>query len=422
MSPAGRPVATHDLLQERAARFYALDEQLLRDPWPLYAQMRENQPFMRVGSAVVVTRYEDIKSIFREPATFSNRRHTGSRVMQKRATLSPDEVCRYDYLIELDVSHIGQNDPPDHTRLRRFVNHAFSARAVSAMRNQVTATAHALLDEVEAAGDEPFDLAALSWQLPFSVVCSMLQMPDAEVATFRGWAAEIRRGLGTNYDNLHEAYQATQNLERYVLELIQRRREAGSKGGSDDLVTNLLSKDVDGTRLTDRELVTMFAVMLTSGNANDMISNAVIALDRCPDQKELLRAQPELMKNAVEEFLRYCPSAHGVHRVAVRDCEIAGFLVHKGETVRLVVASGNHDPAKFDDPERLDITRQDARQHLDFGYGIHTCLGQWLARLDIDVALTVLYERYPDLRVAAPVRYRREYQFRGPERLFVARR
>jgi cytochrome P450 len=105
----------------------------------------------------------------------------------------------------------------------------------------------------------------------------------------------------------------------------------------------------------------------------------------------------------------------------VGDQEIAGFPVRAGETVRLVVASANHDPARFADPDRLDITRKDAQHQLDFGFGIHTCLGQWLARLDIEVGLRVLYERYPDLRVAGPFRYRREYQFRGPERLMIAK-
>lgn len=407
-------------LEERVTRFYDLDEEMLRDPWPMYAEMRETKPVMRVGSVVVVTRYDDIKSVMSDAANFSNKRYTGSRVTQKRAALAPDEADSYNYLIELDVNHIGQNDPPNHTRLRRFVNQAFSARAIGRMREQAAETAHSFLDEVDASGDEAFDLAALSWRLPFAVVCSMLRVPDVEVSTFRRWALAIRRGLGTNYDNLDEAYHATRNLEDYVLDLIQERRAEVGEDAGEDLVSNLLATDVDGTHLTDRELVAMFAVMLTSGNANDMISNAVIALDQWPDQKALLREQPDLMRNAVEEFLRYCPSVHGVHRVAVNDCEIAGFSVQAGETVRLVVGSANHDPAKFENPERLDLRRSNARQHLDFGYGIHTCLGQWLARMDIEVGLSVLYERYPDLRVAEPFRYRREYQFRGPEQLRVS--
>ncbi|MBM9464066.1 cytochrome P450 [Aeromicrobium sp. YIM 150415] len=406
-------------LEERARRFFELDDELLKDPWTLYRDMRDQQPVMRVGPAVVVTRYDDIKNVFRDTENFSNKRYTGTRVTERRAALSSSEVERYDYLIHLDVNHIGQNDPPDHTRLRRFVNQAFSSRAVEAMRERVTAIGNSLLDEIDESGDDPFDLATLSWRLPFLVVCSMLQVPDADVSTFRSWALEIRRGLGTNYDNLDAAYEATKNLEEYVLDLIKGRRHETSEAG-DDLVSNLLATDVGGTVLSDEELVTMFAVMLTTGNANDMISNAVIALEEWPDQRALLKENPDLLRGAIEEFLRYCPSALGVHRVAVADGEIAGFPVRAGETVRLVVASGNRDPRKFTEPDRLDVTRKDARQHLDFGYGIHTCLGQWLARLDIEVGLTLLYERYPDLRIAAPFSYRKEYQFRGPQQLLIA--
>ncbi|MGI5519095.1 cytochrome P450 [Streptomyces sp. CA-106131] len=408
-------------LTERAERFYGLDEELLRDPWTLYADLREHAPVLRVGPAVVVTRYDDVKELFRNTEGFSNKRWTGSRVTQRRASLAPDEVEKYDYLIRLDVNHIGQNDRPNHTRLRKFVSQAFSRRAIDNLRERATGIANDLCDEIDASGDDPFDLSTLSWRLPFLVVCSMLEVPDAEIATFRSWALEIRRGLGTNYDNLDAAFDATRRLEAYVLELIRERRARGV-GDGDDLVGNLVAEDLEGTApLTDAELVAMFAVMLTTGNANDMISNAVIALDERPDQKELLRQDPALLRPAIEEFLRFCPSAHGVHRVAVGDQEIAGFPVRAGETVRLVVASANHDPARFAEPDRLDITRKDAQHQLDFGFGIHTCLGQWLARLDIEVGLRVLYERYPNLRVAGSFRYRREYQFRGPERLMIAK-
>ncbi|MFE7979317.1 cytochrome P450 [Streptomyces shenzhenensis] len=408
-------------LAERAERFYGLDEELLRDPWTLYADLREHAPVLRVGSAVVVTRYDDVKELFRNTDGFSNKRWTGSRVTQRRASLAPDEVEKYDYLIRLDVNHIGQNDRPNHTRLRKFVSQAFSRRAIDNLRERATGISNDLCDEIDASGDDPFDLSTLSWRLPFLVVCSMLEVPDAEIATFRSWALAIRRGLGTNYDNLDAAFDATQRLEAYVLELIRERRARGVGDGG-DLVGNLVAEDLEGTvPLTDAELVAMFAVMLTTGNANDMISNAVIALDGRPDQKALLRQDPALLRPAIEEFLRFCPSAHGVHRVAVGDQEIAGFPVRAGETVRLVVASANRDPARFADPDRLDITRKDAQHQLDFGFGVHTCLGQWLARLDIEVGLRVLYERYPDLRVAGPFRYRREYQFRGPERLMIAK-
>lgn len=409
-------------IEDRAARFFALDPAMLADPWSLYADLREGAPLLRVGPVVVISRYDDIKMILRDTERFSNRRQSGSRVTQRRASLSGAELAMYDHLIGHDSHHLGLNDQPDHTRLRRFVAQAFSARAVSALRGEAEQIAEELLDRIDARGEDSFDLGDFSFYLPFRVVCRMLQIPDVDVESFRGWALAARRGLGTNYENLAETHDAVRNIEAYVHEVIRSRRpgSAGEEAG-DDLVSNLLAMGEDGSGLSDAELTTMFTVMLTSGNANDMISNAVIALDSWPEQRALLNERPELLKNAIEEFFRYCPSAHGVHRVVAIDTDIDGFEVKAGETLRLVVASANHDPARFPDPERLDIEREDAKHHLDLGFGIHTCLGQWLARLDIEVGLTALYRRYPELRVAGSFDYRPEYNFRGPVRVMVAR-
>ena len=405
-------------LQERVHRFFALDEEMLADPYPLYKEMRETQPVMRVGNAVAVSRYDDVKQIFRDPRRFSSNRQQGTRVTEKRASLEGAALDKYDAMLRHERGQIGLQDMPEHTRLRRFVNQAFSPSAMSAMRSTATTIAHGLLDDIDRRDGDVFDLTEFSYRVPFLVICRMLAIPELEVASFRTWARALRRGLGTNYENLGEAYTATKNIEEFVGCLIEQRR-SGAGHQPHDLVAGLVNAEVDGTHMSDQELITMFTVMLTSGNTNDMIANAVIALDAWPDQRALMLEDPSLMSNAVEEFFRYCPSVHGVHRVAAVDCEIADFAVRAGETVRLMVASANHDPEKFNDPERLDVTRPNARQHVDFGFGIHTCLGQWLARLNIEAALTVLLERLPDIQAVKPVRYRREYNFRGPERLLV---
>jgi hypothetical protein len=405
-------------LQDRMTRFYALDEEMLGDPYALYREMREAEPVMRVGNVVAVSRYHDIKAIFRDPRAFSSNRTQGTRVTRKRASLESGALGQYDALLRHEQGQLGLQDMPGHTRLRRFVNAVFAPATVGVMRDAAARTARQLLDDLDLRGPQPFDLTEFSYRLPFLVVCRMLAVPDLEVASFRTWARALRRGLGTNWENLDEAHAATANIEAFVRGLIADRR-SGAVSGDGDLVAALVSTEVDGTRMSDQELVTMFTVMLTSGNTNDMIANAVIALTDWPDQRAVLLADPATMRNAVEEFFRYCPSVHGVHRVAAADCAIAGFGVKAGETVRLMVASANHDPGKFADPERLDLTRPNAREHLDFGFGIHTCLGQWLARLNIDTALSALLERVPQVRAVQPVRYRREYNFRGPERLLA---
>lgn len=405
-------------IERGLARLYALDRDLVTDPFPLYAAMRSESPVVRVGSVVAVARYDDIKGVLKDPVTFSSRRSTGSRVTDKRASLQGEQRARYDYLIERDLTHPGQQDGAGHTRLRRFVNEAFSASTVNATRAAMTDLAGELLDELDARREEVFDLSEFSYRLPFLWMCRMLGIPDVEAGTFRRRAYQVRLGLGTNYENLDAAFEAMKEVERWVMSFIGDRRTKPD-GRGDDLISKLLTAEVGGTRLTDDELVTLFTVMLTTGNTNDMILNAVIELDRHHDQRDLLLADPGLIRGAAEEFLRYAPAVHSIHRVAAADCRIAGFPVRRGETIRLVVASGNRDDAVFDDPDVLDVRRRNARRHLDLGYGIHTCLGQWLTRLEIEVALTCLYERHPDLRVAAPFTVRRNYQFHGPESLLV---
>ncbi|MCW2495312.1 cytochrome P450 [Jatrophihabitans sp.] len=401
-----------------AGRLFDLDPEMIKDPYAVYRSMREQEPVLRVRSVVAVSRYEDIRNVLRDPVTFSSRRAGGSRVQERRAALSGRDRERYDYLIDRDKVMIGQVDPPDHTRLRRFVNTAFSAASISAMRAEVELLAQELLNEIDARGSDVFDFSEFTYRLPFIVMCRFLGVPDVAIDTFRGWADDVRSGLGTNYEDIDAAYTATVEIQRFVADLIADHR-ARRAAEPTDLIGRLVARQDDGAGLTDAELDTMFTVMLTTGNTNDMIANAVIALDEYPAQRQPLLDDPGLIRHAVEEFFRYCPVVHGVHRVATADSDIAGFEVRAGETVRLLVASGNHDPDRFADPDRLDVTRADARQHLDFGYGIHTCLGQWLSRLEIEVALQTLLHRHPGLRVAEPFDYRANYNFHGPQRLLV---
>lgn len=401
-------------IERELDRLYALDPALLADPFPLYAAMRRDAPVVRAGPVVAVARYDDIKGVLRDPGAFSSRRSGGSRVTEKRALLGERDRREYDYLIERDRTHPGQLDGLAHTRLRRLVNGPFSAHVVGEMRTGLGGLAAELLDERD--GDA-FDLTEFSYQLPFRWMCRMLDIPDTDAEKFRRWAYEVRLGLGTNYENLHAAHDAMREVECWVLSHISsRRRDPG-----EDLISALLAIEAGGARLTDDELVTLFTVMLTTGNVNDMIANAVIELDRHSAQRDLLIENPELFRGAVEEFFRYAPAVHSIHRVATADCDIAGFPVRRGETLRLIVASGNRDEQQFERADVLDVRRENARAHLDLGFGMHTCLGNWLARLEIEVALSTLYERYPELRVAEPFTVRRNYQFHGPERLVVTK-
>ncbi|GAA1947945.1 cytochrome P450 [Nocardioides panacihumi] len=418
--------ATHPASDEAVAadleRLFTFDDALLQDPFPLYERMRQHAPVVRVGSVVAVARYEDVQRVLRGPVTFSSVRSRGSRVTDRLAGLAGADRDKYDYLVRHDLTHIGQQDPPEHERLRGFVNRVFSRSRIAATRAEMTELAESLLDEIEADGGGPFDLSRLSYRLPFRWMCRMLAVPEVEVEKFRGWAMDLRVGLGTNHENLEASYAATRNVDAWVRDLIadRRARVSGADCPDEDLVSQLVAEERDGQGLTDEELVSMFTVMLTTGNTNDLISNAVITFAAHPDQRRAALDDPAVLRNGIEELFRFAPPVHAAHRVARVDCEIAGVPVRAGETVRLMLASANRDPERFADPDIFDVRRSDARHHVDFGHGIHVCLGQWLSRLEIEVALTTLYERFGDLAPVGPVRYRRNYAFHGTDQLLVA--
>lgn len=411
-------IADDDVV-ETAARLFDADQSLINDPWPVFAALRERQPIVRMGPIVVVSRYDDIKQVLRDPATFSSVRSKGSREEARRSELVGADLEKFLTLAEFEARNMTQQDDPEHARIRRFVNEIFSAGNVATLREQVERIVHQLLDDIDCRGLNEFDLVGeFSYQLPFRVVCKLLGVRDFDIETLRTWQRAIRKGIGTMHANLDEAYDAVMNYRSYILGIIQEHR--ASPGSRTDLFAQLVSHDDEGSFLDDDDLTAIFITMMTSGNTNDLISNAMVALDRNPDQRELLRRHPELTRGAVEEFLRHSPSIYNLHRVATRDTELNGFPIREGETLRLLIAAANHDPAKFDDPERLDVTRKNARQHISLGFGIHTCLGQWLARQEAELALAELLRRYPNLVITEPVAFRPNFTIHGPDVLTVA--
>ncbi|MBC2864997.1 cytochrome P450 [Streptomyces mexicanus] len=408
-----------DELEATVARLFDCDQSLINDPWPVFAALREQKPILRVGPLVAVSRYDDVKQVLRDPETYSSVRAKGTRELARRAELDDEGLAKFQALTAFESRGMTQNDDPEHARIRRFVNASFSAASIATLRDQVEALVRELLDDIDARGQHEFDLVGeFAYQLPFRVVCRLLGVEDYDLGTLRAWQAEIRKGIGTMYANLDEAYEAMLNYRSYVLDVIRRHR--AHPAAATDLFGRLVSTDDEGTFLDDEDLIAIFITMMTSGNTNDVISNAVVSLQRHPDQRDLLRDRPELMRNAVEEFFRYSPSVYNIHRSATCDTELNGFRIRAGETVRLLLASANHDPARFEDPETMDVTRKNARQHIGLGFGIHTCLGQWLARQEAELAIAELLRRYPDLRITEQVDFRRNFTIHGPDRLMVA--
>lgn len=377
---------------------------------PLYARLRAEEPVSRVQlpfgePAWLATRHADLKFVLTDPR-FSRELAQGLDQPRLRRERAGDGIMGM--------------DPPDHTRLRNLVGKAFTARRVEQLRADVRGRAERLVDAMVERG-EPADLVEdFAKVLPVSVICDLLGVPLADHHVFREWTEGLTNDATAKGDVLEEVGDA---LAAYMAGLVAQRREEPT----DDLLGALVRARDDGDRLTEDELISLAGPGLLTGGVETVSSGLpsfVYALLTHPDQLELLRAKPELLPSAVEELLRYVPinTAAMFARYATQDVPLGGVTVRAGEAVLPALAAGNRDPAVFEDPERIDITRK-ANPHLAFGHGPHHCVGAQLARLELQESLSVILARLPGLRLAggeAAVRWQYGVIVRGPSILPIA--
>jgi cytochrome P450 len=383
---------------------------VLPDPYPVLAGLREASPFAEFdGALVVVGRHEDCSRVLRDPRSSSDR----SSSIMPAVVPGPDQSTRS--FLSLD--------PPDHTRLRGLVSRAFTARRIARLEPRIRSLAQELL---AAAGDGEFDLvSSLAYPLPVRIISELLGVPLEDHSLFAGWSARLAHSLQPPL-GLSAAAAAAQftavraarsEFTDYFRQLIARRRERPA----DDLLSELISAEDDGQRLTERELISTCILLLVAGHETtvSLISNAVLALLRHPDQLADLRAHPDLATGAVEETLRYDAPVQLTSRVARGGMEIGSVTVPDGGAVLLLLAAAGRDPAAFARPDQFDI-RRGAASHLAFAAGPHFCLGAPLARLEATVALQSFVGRIGDPElVANALEYRPNLNLRGPQRLVV---
>ncbi|MEE1749818.1 cytochrome P450 [Streptomyces sp. NPDC007076] len=365
-----------------------------------YERVRDQSGLLRVQlpygePAWLVTRYADARLVL------------GDQRFSRAAAASHDEPRQSEG--QRDGGILGM-DPPDHTRLRSLVAKAFTVRQVEKLRPQVRELTAALLDEMETAGP-PADLVDLfALPLPVAVICRMLGVPTEDRPRFRVWSDDA---LSTSSLTAEEFDASRAELRAYMAGLIDQHRQAPQ----DDLMTALIEARDDGDRLSELELIDLCVGILVAGHETtaSQIPNFVLTLLDHPDQLARLRAEPELVPNAVEELLRFVPlgSGAGQPRYATEDIEVGGTLVRAGSPVLVAVGAANRDALRFSAPGVLDIARE-GNQHLGFGHGVHHCLGAPLARLELQEALSALITRFPELRLAGDVTWKSEMLVRGP--------
>ncbi|MFJ5838841.1 cytochrome P450 [Streptomyces shenzhenensis] len=378
-----------------------LADGLLDHPYDVYRRLRDSAPVHRITGpdgtpAWLVTRYDDVRDALADPRLSLDKRHATAGTY-KGFSLPP----------ALDANLLNM-DPPDHTRVRRLVGRAFTPRRVQGLRAPIRRTADALLDALGPHGTADL-VAAYAAPLPITVICDLLGIPDQHRLDFRVWTDSLVAPDPARPEAGKEAVVAM--LDHFTRLLRDKRAEPG-----DDLLSDLIAVRDDGDRLSEDELMSLAFLILFAGyeNAVQLIGNSVLALLSHPDQLAALRRDPGLLPGAVEEFARYeGPALLAIRRFPVEDVTIGGVTVPAGETVWVSPAAANRDPARFPDPDRLDLGR-DAGGHLTLGHGIHYCLGAPLARAETEIALAALLARFPDLALGdGELRWRRSLRARG---------
>lgn len=393
--------------------FDPLAPEFIRDPYPAYERLRTTDPIhLTRHGAFVASRHAEVSLVLRDKRfgkDFVERtvRRYGSKIMEEPVFRS--------------MSHwMLQQDPPDHTRLRGLVVKAFTARRVEDMRPRIQEIVDQTIDAVRDRGHMDL-IEDFAFRLPVTIICDMLGIPEEHREAFYSGSRDGGRLLDPvpmTPDEIAQANAGNMMARMYFQQLFElRRREPG-----DDLTTQLVQAEEDGNKLTNEELIANIILLFGAGHETtvNLIGNGLLALHRNPEQLALLKANPSLMSNAVEEFLRYDSSVQLTGRVALEDIDdLGGKKIPKGESVLCLLGSANRDPAVYPDrPDSLDVTRPNVRP-LSFGGGIHHCLGAQLARIEAEIAISTLLRRLPELRLddAADPEWRPTFVLRGLKRL-----
>jgi pimeloyl-[acyl-carrier protein] synthase len=387
------------------------------DPYSYYLMLRQGAPifFLPQMNMWFCTRYDDCNALLRDA-------RLGQQILRvmtrEELGLPPEPPAEYLPLIQMQRKWMLFSDPPDHTRLRMLVHKAFTPRIIEQLREHIEAITDELLDRIQDAGEMDV-IADLAVPLPVTVIAELLGVPVEDQATFRSWSRELAGTLELIDDPaLYErATQATLEFDAYFRALAAERR----RQPREDLLTALVQAEEAGDKLTEEELVSTCILLLIAGHETtvNLIGNGTLALLRNPDQMRRLQQNPALIKTAIEELLRYDSPVQMTTRWVLEDLEFKGNSMKKGQQVALMLGAANRDPDRFEDPDQLDITREN-NKHLAFGNGIHFCLGAPLARLEGQIAIDALRRRMPGLRLAveAPP-FRDTFVLRGLQTLPV---
>jgi cytochrome P450 len=391
--------------------FDPLSPEFIRNPYPIYRRLQDSDPMHRSPLGFyVASRHADVSFVLRDKRFGKD--YAGRMTRRFGAQVLDEPVYRTmrNWMLQMD--------PPDHTRLRGLVAKAFTGRAVENMRPRIQEIVDKALDRVIPKGCMDL-IADFAFPLPVTVICEMLGIPEEHREVFFHGARSSGRLLEPvplSREELDQANAAALMSAQYFQGLFEMRRRAPAK----DLITQLVQAEDEGDRLSNGELTANIILLFGAGHETtvNLIGNGLLALHRHPDQLQTLKERPSLTANAIEELLRYDSSVQVTARTALEEVTAGGVEVGKGETVLCLLGAANRDPSVYEDPDKLDIERENVRP-MSFGGGIHFCLGAQLARIEAEIAIATLLRRLPGLRLdnASGPEWRPAFVLRGLSRL-----
>ena len=397
-----RPLAMRALLawerMESGVAYNPLSPALRANPYSVYEELRLKDPVhrMRLQDAWVLTDYADVDMVLRDNRRFGNAGRD------------------FGYIPQVSMLDL---DPPEHTKIRGLVSHGFTPRSVAALEPRIRETVEGLLGNVE--GKDQFDLIAdLAFPLPVIVIAEMLGIPPEDREQFNGWSNIVSLIVDPLLDDrqITQVQHAVDEVFSYFEAVAEERR----RDPRDDLVSALVTAEVEGQRLERDDLLVNLLLVLVAGNetTRNLIGNGTLALLRNPDQLQRLLDDPGLLNGAIDELLRFDSPVQLDSRIAREPVELGGKRITPGQRVICILGAANRDPQAFPEADMLDVGRA-AGNHLAFGRGIHYCLGAPLARLEARVAFETLLPRLDNLRLAEEPRYRDQVTLRGLESLWL---
>ena len=399
-----RPLAMNSLLAweriESGVAYNPLSSALRQDPYSLYEELRQKDPVhrMRLQNGWVLTDYADIDMVLRDNRRFGNAGR------------------EFGYIPQVSMLDL---DPPEHTKIRALVSHGFTPRSVASLEPRIRETVARLLGNVE--GRDRFDLIAeLAFPLPVIVIAEMLGVPPEDREQFNEWSNVVSLIVDPllNERQVRQVRQAVDEVFTYLEAVAEERR----RNPREDLVSALVTAEVDGERLERDDLLVNLLLVLVAGNetTRNLIGNGTFALLRNRDELQRLLDDPALLNGAIDELLRFDSPVQLDLRIAREPVELRGKRIAAGQRILCLLGAANRDPQAFTNPDRLDL-RRSASSHLAFGRGIHYCLGAPLARLEARAAFDALLPRLGSLRLAEAPQYRDQVTLRGLESLWLER-